>query len=218
MPDFIKPDKKVTLEDVMELQRNRGESTQFDANRASNIYRRPIGVEFQAECHIVEMKGGAPDELAATLWLAMGNAEHTVYVPFSSGISETPRMYQRNSEKYIDNSAYWTFKKLSIICSLDRPRYGEGVRAYWREYQRALIGRQAEADAKALQLYGEDKQKAMDYVTKNGKAIAREALSKSDKLYRELLGFISANQGHYWEDSNGADLDKLPKFNPEAEE
>jgi hypothetical protein len=57
---------------------------------------------------------------------------------------------------------------------------------------------------------------SIDYVTENGKALAGEALSKSDKLYSELLGFISTNQGQYWKDSNGADLDKLPRFNPKA--
>lgn len=192
---FITPDKKVSLEDIMELQKYRYEGTKLDANLPENSDVREIGTERQAECHILQIKPDYPSELGGIMWLAMGNAEHSIYLPTYGNITSTHPAYQNASLNYSPDSAYWVFRSVATLAELNREKFGFSVREYWTDYQKELIANQKEMDKKVLELYAQDPQKAAEYTTKQGIDIADKAIKNAKTLYEELMTYIAVEGG-----------------------
>jgi len=93
-----KADKKITLEDVMELQRYRYEDTDKNANLPENAGVRTIGTPTSIDAHIIQMKDTLPKAVGGVMWMAMANAEHSVYLPFYGNITDTYPAYKVNNE------------------------------------------------------------------------------------------------------------------------
>lgn len=192
---FMTPDNKVSLQDVMELQKYRYEGTEYDANLTKNAEVREIGTERQAECHILQIKPNYPSELGGIMWLAMGNAEHSVYLPTYGNITDTHEAYKSSALNYSPDCAYWIFRSVATLAELDREKFGASVREYWTKYQQNLIDNQQKVDQKVLELYAQSPQQAAQYTTKQGIAIAEDAMQKAKIIYEELMTYVATEGG-----------------------
>lgn len=188
---FFTPDdgEKISVKDVMELQRYRNEGTDKTPEKDSTV--RTIGTERSAEAHIVQFKDEYPKELGGLLWMTMGNPEHAVYLPSYGNINDTADAYQVQAIDYDADSAYWKFRSLSTLAELDREKYGAGVRAYWSDYQDALIAQQEQTDDTVVALMAKNETKAAEYTTELAENIANDAMSKADIMFSELMGYIA---------------------------
>lgn len=192
---FFTPDKKVSLQDVMELQRYRYEDTQYSADLPENKDVRTIGTERQAECHIIQIKKELPKEIGNVMWMAMGNAEHSVYLPSYSNITDTYKDYKSKAIDYDTNNAYWAFRAPSMLAELNREKYGASIREYWKTYEEKLIKKQTKTDKTFAKKYKSDKEEAAKFATKTAKDIAKDAITKSNKIFKQLFTYVSADQG-----------------------
>lgn len=173
---FIKPDKRIALADVMELMRYRYENTQYDANKRDDT--RPIGIPRTAQAHIFEVRENKP----TILWLSMANPEFSVFLPLYGELSNAPASYEKLSPAYSADSAYWRFRALSSLATLDREAYGSDVRAHWKALETRLIEEVPNMDdAYAKSGYAPDAAAALFA------SIADEALADADRLTGELL-------------------------------
>lgn len=188
---FFTPDdgEKISVKDVMELQRYRNEGTDKTPEKDSTV--RTIGTERSAEAHIVQFKDEYPKELGGLLWMTMGNPEHAVYLPSFGNINDTADAYQVQAINYDADSAYWKFRSLSTLSELDREKYGAGVRAYWSDYQDALIAQQEQTDDTVVALMAKNETKAAEYTTQLAEDIANDAMNKADIMFSELMGYIA---------------------------
>ena len=194
-PLFFKPSEKISLKDVMELQRYRYEGTERDPETATDEVR-VIGTERQAECHILQFKDEYPTDLGGLMWLAMGNAEHSVYLPTYGNITDTNEEYKVKTADYDSNSAYWKFRGLSTLAELNREKYGQSVRDFWSKYEDELIAKQEETDKVLIDLYEENQiTTAEKYATELGMSIADDAMEKADTIYNELMAYIATEAG-----------------------
>lgn len=192
---FTKADKKISLEDVMELQRYRYEDTEYNVNLEENQTKRAIGTENQAECHIFQMTKLLPKEVGGVMWMAMGNAEHSVYLPSYNIITDTEDAYKVQGEEYSVESAYWSFRSLSTIAELNREAYGEGVREFWKAYEKELIANQVQCNNKVKELYKENAEAASSYATELTVGIQKDALGKAKTIFSELMTKIAKDKG-----------------------
>ena len=192
---FIEPDEKISLEDVMTLQSYRYEDTKYNANLPENQDVCPIGTENQAECHIFQMTTDLPKKVGGVMWLAMGNAEHSVYLPSYNLITDTYDAYKVQGEDYSEDSAYWAFRSLAAIAELNREFYGVGVKEFWSTYQKELIAKQSEMNKTLTTLYQKDSKAASQYATKVTMAIEEEAVRKAESVFSELITEIADNKG-----------------------
>ena len=133
---FYTPDEKVTLDDVMGIYRNRYEGTQYDADLPGNEGMRAIAVSTTPETHIVQIHDDYPTQSAAVTWVAPGGAEHSVFLPEFSGITDTAAAWKTDSAIYTENSVYWAFKKICGLADTDRTLYTQGVEDYWNAPRR----------------------------------------------------------------------------------
>ncbi len=190
---FMTPDEKVSLQDVMELQKYRYEGTELDANQNEEV--REIGTERQAECHVLQIKENYPEQLGGIMWLAMGNAEHSVYLPTYGNITDTHEAYKSSTLNYSPDCAYWIFRSVATLAELDREKFGASVREYWTQYQQNLIDNQEQIDKKVLELYEKSPEEAAEYATKQGILIADDAMKKANIIYEELMTYVAAEGG-----------------------
>lgn len=194
-PLFFKPSEKIALKDVMELQRYRYEGTERDPETATDEVR-VIGTERQAECHILQFKDEYPTELGGVMWMTMGNAEHSVYLPTYGNITETNEEYLVKTADYDANSAYWKFRSLSTLAELNREKYGQGVRDFWSTYEDMLIEKQEEADKEIVKLYESGfVSDAQKFATELGMSIADDAMEKADTMFNELMQYVATEAG-----------------------
>jgi len=189
---FFKPDKKVSVRDVMELQKHRYEGTEYDVNKNPEV--RAIGIERQVESHVIELRDDFPDKVPGVLWLAMGNSEHNVYVPFFPNLEKTPDVYSKRSHVYDESQAYWMYRGLCTLSELNREKYGKSVREYWNTYQDNLIKTQEDRNKEFLVLYNQDPKKARVYATETAERLGMDAYGKAKKMYQELFAYIAADK------------------------
>lgn len=189
-PLFYAPDDKVSVLEVMDVLRNRYEGTKFDASLPGNEELRVIGVERQSQIHAIQVKEEYPDEISALQWLALGNAEHSVFLPNFSGINDTYKAYKVDGEDFDVNGAYWKFKRICTLAEQNRSFYGQGVKDYWNFYEEALYAEMQEAEKEMIALYAKDPEAAKAYVTELHMDIAAKAMKDADHLFDELQFFV----------------------------
>lgn len=181
---FQKTSKKISLEDVMELQRYRNEGTPMDANLPENKGKiRPIGVIEQSECHIIQIKKDYPKELGGILWVAMANAEHAMYVPVIGGTKETIEPYTVPGNQYTPDSAYWTIRGVSALSEINRELYGKYVREYYKNEEARLIKELQEVEKFFINT---TPKKAIDISTKYTVEKLQKAYDDATLIYKEL--------------------------------
>ncbi|WP_288859561.1 C69 family dipeptidase [uncultured Flavonifractor sp.] len=192
---FYTPDEKVTLDDVMAVYRSRYEGTAYDADQAGNEGVRPIAVSTTPETHIIQIHDDYPTQSAAVTWLAPGGAEHAVFLPEFSGITDTAAAWKTDSALYTEDSVYWTFKKICGLADTDRTLYTQGVEDYWL-LQEAMMQAEMEAAGETVKaLYAQDETQAAAYVTALAQQMVEEQMANADHLYAELLTTVIHNNG-----------------------
>lgn len=194
-PLFYSPDKKVSVLEVMDILRNRFEGTKLDASLPENKGLRVIGVERQSQIHVMQIKDKYPAEMGALQWLAFGNAEHSVFLPNFSGITDTYKAYKVDGERYNPDGAYWKYKRICALAEQNRPFYGQGVKDYWKFWEEVLYNQMQYEENVVIDLYKKDPAKAKEYVTNLHMATAAQFCNRADHLYNDLLFFVMDRTG-----------------------
>lgn len=192
---FQKTDKKISVKDVMEMQRYRYEGTKYDANLPENESVRAIGTINQEECHVLEVREDYPRELAGIMWVAMGNSEHSIYVPVLGGITDTIAPYRVTGNYYKPESAYWTLRGVSALSEINREQYGKNVRAYWNKEEIRLLNEQKDVDKKIKELYKNNPKKAIEYATNLGNKNLTKAYEDGKTIFTELMTYFYRDSG-----------------------
>ena len=192
---FFTPDKKISLKDVMGLQKYRYEGTELDVTKKGNEKVRVIGTPTSTECHIIELKNNFPYDAPGILWLALANCEHNIYVPFFPNLTKTPEAYALKSGEFNMDQAYWAFRGVATLAELNREKYGKGVREYFENYQDELIKSQEKRNNLFLTYYHQDKDKSVKYANEMAEKLGNEAYNKAKDVYAKLFKYIAKEAG-----------------------
>ena len=213
-PLLFDPDKPVSVIDVMKLFGDRLEGTEFDKRQPENAGRRAIGVTRQGCVHIIQTFDELPDCTCQLQWLAMGNAEHSIFVPAFSGITDTYDKYKIDDteSRRLNDSFYYQCKRVNALAESDREFLSQGVKDYNVKQERAMLERIL-AEIPTIQ----KKYKWFDfignnYVTNLGKEMAAEQYENSQKVY-EYLSYIQIQNMNDYTDNGEKVHFKMPKEN-----
>ncbi len=174
-PLFYSPDEKVSVLDVMDIYRNRYEGTELDVNLPGNEGNRVIGTPNSSQIHILQTFPDWPAESAAINWICLGNTEHSVFIPFFSGITDTADAYK--------------------VDGLDRSLYSESVRKFWKFQEEDMYQQMLDAAPVMLEKYAESSEAGDAYVTQLGIQMAEYAMTLSDNLFAKLYTGVMHNTG-----------------------
>ena len=114
---FQSSDKKITLQDVMAVLRNRLENTNFKPQmdgKKGDDYKYPINNENVIESHIFQIKKDLPANVGGIMWLAMAGAKYSPFVPYYGNIKATYDTYHVKGTSYNENSYYWVAENVNL--------------------------------------------------------------------------------------------------------
>ena len=194
-PLFYSPDEKVSVLDVMDIYRNRYEGTELDVTLPGNEGNRVIGTPNSSKIHILQTFPDWPAESAAINWICLGNTEHSVFIPFFSGITDTADAYKVDGDTYDASGAYWKFKRIDTLAELDRSLYSESVRKFWKFQEEDMYQQMLDAAPVMLEKYAESSEAGDAYVTLLGIQMAEYAMTLSDNLFAKLYTGVMHNTG-----------------------
>ena len=213
-PLLFEPDKKVSVIDIMKLYGDRLEGTEFDKNLPENKWRRAIGVPNQGNVHIIQTFDQLPDCTCQLQWLAMGNAEHAMFVPAFSGITDTYEKYQivDTETRRVTDSFYYQSKRICALAESDREYLGQGVKEYNVRQETAMLERILEEVPTIQKKYRWFRFIGNSYVTDLGKEMAEEAYQDMQSLYDYLAYIQIQNNGDATDNDEKVHF-KMPKGN-----
>ena len=146
MPLFIKPNRKISVQDVKNAMRDHYEGTPLDISKDFGAgpyhapYRltpldfevdgqkyfneRPISTQQTGFVFVAQMRADLPDEVGGVLWFGTDDANMTVFTPVYCCADKVPVCYTRvDGADYITfswNSAFWIF---NWVANMVYPRY-----------------------------------------------------------------------------------------------
>lgn len=190
MPLWVKPNRKISAQDMMHFMRNHLENTELDmskdmgAGAFGNPYRwRPLTWEVAGEkyCNeratatqqtgfsfVTQSRSWLPDAIGGIFWFGVDDASSSVYVPMYSSITKAPHTFARGNGAIMvwsDDAAFWAFNQVSNYAytryNLIHPEIEKKQQMYEDQYVSFI----KDIDQQAQELYKTNAVAAVEYLT-----------------------------------------------------
>ena len=214
-PFSVRPDKKLSFQDIREIHGDHFEGTEFDqtiglpagpwgcpnwprSNQNVSSYRpkRSIAVMCSEYVVINQIRGWLPDPIAGIVWWGVDDGDTTCYVPFYCGIDELPEAYTiGNHHKFDSDSAFWIFNLVGNIAQLRYCEMIKEINLVQRRIESSEVDMQEFIDARALELYTKDPDLAREFLTDYCITNANKVVDQWWLLLSDLLNRYDDNLG-----------------------
>jgi dipeptidase len=209
MPLYIKPNHKVSTQELKNCMRDQYEGTPLDITQGPDAgpwnsklrygslgfqydsvqywFERPIATQQTAWSFVAQMRGYESAKAGGIFWFGVDDAASTVYVPIYSTITKVPTCFaEGNGDMYTysPTSAWWTY---NIVANWAYTKYSammpdiKKVQAAWEDKFNSQV---AAVDAQVAEM---DKEKAVEFLTKYSCAQAEESTAAWKELGIYLL-------------------------------
>lgn len=143
LPLWVKPNRKLSVQDCMALMRDHYEGTPMDMTQDVGAgpfhcpYRwRPMGFEVDGQKYVHERaistqqtgfsfvaqcRGWLPSKLGGVLWFGVDDTYSTCYCPVYCGTTQLPVCFEDGNgsmSQYSETAAFWLFNRVSNFCYL----------------------------------------------------------------------------------------------------
>ena len=222
-PLWIKPDKKLSVQDVMALTRDHYEGTEFDmtigidASDFGSPYRwrpltwevdsvkytweRPVATQQTAFSFISQSRSWLPNPIGGIYWYGIDDAYTTCFVPFYCSITDIPEAFNSGDlQKFSWDSAWWVFNFVSNFANLKYSYMIKDIQAVQSELEEIAITSQPAIEKVALELYKTNPQLMEYYLTNYCNGHAENVVDRWIELGEYLI--TKYNDG-YVKDENG---------------
>jgi len=190
MPLWIKPDKKITVHDVMNNMRNHLEGTELDMSKDFGAgpfgvpYRwRPLTweVDSMTYCNeratatqqtgfsfVSQMRSWLPDEIGGIFWFGVDDVASSVYTPIYCSSTKVPESFavgNGDMMTYSKTAAFWAFNEVSNLAYTRYNSIHPEIAAKQQLIEQKYITSTPAIDMAASELYKTDKKLAIDFLT-----------------------------------------------------
>jgi dipeptidase len=168
----------------------------YDMNRLFNINggwgwrgERQIARWYTMYATITQSRESLPDEIGGLVWLALDNVATSVYIPVYSCVTDLPESYKTPGRPngFTRKSAWWAFNRLGTLTAQRFRDMINDVQPEWDKIQTEMFVRQKSIEARALELYKKDPDKAVkfltDYTNRMGEKVVEKAWDMGDMLW-----------------------------------
>ena len=212
MPLWIKPDRKIAVEDVMDYMRDHLEGTPLDmtkdmgAGAFENPYRwRPLTwqVDGGVYCNeratatqqtgfifVTQSRSWLPDEIGGIFWFGVDDAASNVFVPMYSSITKVPEAFAKGNGSMMEftfDAAFWVF---NLVSNFAYTRYNiihPEIRAEQTKLEWKFQEETKEIDKKALALHENNKDDAIAMLTEYSVTTGNETVKHWLNFYTYLF-------------------------------
>ncbi len=143
LPLWVKPNRKLTVQDVMALMRDHFEGTpmdmtqdvgagpfhcpyrwrpmDFEVDGQKYVHERAISTQQTGFSFVAQCRSWLPDKLGGIIWFGVDDTYSTVYCPVYCGVTQVPVCFEEGNgsmSRYSETAAFWLFNRVSNFCYL----------------------------------------------------------------------------------------------------
>ena len=216
-PFSIKPEKKVSVQDIIAFTRSTFEGTYWDmtldrdwlvpggqggfvkspltspfANRhwrelLDIVHHRNVSMT-GAYAMVSQLRGWLPDPIGGVYWFVVDNYKHSPYIPVYCGVTEISSLYNtHNPDQFDEKSARWVYDFVDTMLQLEYQNAVKDLLAVRDPIESEIRDRQADIEAEALRLYNKNPKKARKYLTAYVKGLMENAVDQYRDLRYKLI-------------------------------
>jgi dipeptidase len=216
MPLWIKPDRKLSENDMMNFMRDHLEGTPLDmrkdigAGSFGSPYRwRPLEWKLSDEpdapeyCNeratatqqtgfvfVAESRNWLPDPIGGIFWFGVDDAATTVFTPMYCGITRIPECFRVGNGDmltYSPTSAFWLFNTVANFCYTRYDLMSADAQKVQKKLETRYISQTDSVDAEALKLSEKDPALARDFLSSYSGEMAQNTFTQWKSLSEYLL-------------------------------
>jgi dipeptidase len=215
MPLFIKPDRKLSARDVMELMRDHFEGSEMDMTKdigagpfvlpyrwrpmtwkadkdakEEYFFERAVSTQQTGFSFVTQSRSWLPNPIGGVFWFGLDDTYSTVYIPMYCGIRRLPAGFGKeagNFSQFSWDSAFWVFNFVSNYA------YGRYCDMIWdvqtaqRELEGKFFAEQAGLEAVAQELFRRSPELAREHLTAYSVSEGEAVLKRWKKLGEFLI-------------------------------
>ena len=212
MPLWVKPNKKVSVLDMMSFMRDHLEGTELDmandlgAGPFHSPYRwRPMdfevdGVMYQHErttatqqtgfSFVSQSNANSIPEIGGIIWWGVDDAASTVYCPMYTCMTEIPLCYRVGNGsmmEYSETAGFWIFNQVSNWAYTKYDYIHPEIAAKQAEYEQGWVKSVQNINTKAAEIYANDPAEAVKFLTKYSNTEATRLCADWKVFYQYLF-------------------------------
>lgn len=212
LPLYVKPNRKISLSDMMSFMRNYFQGTEYDKSQDiggdpfGSPYRwTPLYWEYEGKQYfherttvtqqtgfsvIAQSRNWLPDEIGGIIWFGVDDTNSTVYTPFYCSIDEVPVEFRQGNGDmltYSDNAAFWVFNRLAHFKYLFYNRVIDDIIKVQNELENTYQKEVETIDKEALRLYDINPEEARVLLTEYSCNAGKNTVERWKELDNFLL-------------------------------
>ena len=212
MPLWVKPDHKITLNEMMGFMRDHLENTELDMSKDGGAgpfglpYRwRPLtwevdSVEYCNEratttqqtgfSFIAQSRSWLPDGIGGIIWWGVDDASGTVYMPMYTSITKVPENFRVGNGDMMDwseTSGFWIFNQVENFAYTRYNMIHPEIESVQQKLEKEFIAFTPAVDEAAKTLMEKDKALAVAYLTDYSAGVGEHVFKTWKKLYAYLF-------------------------------
>ena len=223
MPLWVKPDRKLSVNDLKAFMRDQYEGTEFDMTKGvaagtfgSKLrhspltfkvddveygHERPIATQQTGFSFVAQLRSWMPDYIGGILWFGMDDAASTVYVPIFCSTNKVPWCFNEKNGSLLDyspTSAFWTFNLVSNFAYGKYMPMMQDIKKKQKELETAFEKELPELEAKVTNM---PEIQARNYLTD----YSVNASEATNSAWRQLSEFLLVKflDGNIKKEENG---------------
>lgn len=213
MPLWIKPDKKLSVQDVMGMMRDHFEGTELDMTKdlgagpyglpyrwrgltwevdsVSYCNERAISTQQTGFSFVAQCRSWLPDPIGGILWFGVDDAYSTCYAPMYCGITEIPECFEVGNGDmltYSETAAFWTFSQVANYAYLRYSDMIQDIKLVQKELEDKFVAYTPAIDKAAEQLFNSvGEAEARKFITQYSVNEANNMTERWKKLGQYLI-------------------------------
>ena len=213
MPLWIVPNRKVSVQDVMECMRDHYEGTplaldstdigggiwqmpyrptplSYEVDGVKCFNERPTSTQQTGFTYVSQMRSWMPREIGGVLWFGNDDGNMVAYTPIYCGNTRQPECYNTpgaDAVTFSDRNAYWV---CNWVSNMVYPRYAQmfgSLKAVRDSLENNYFLLQPEIEKKALEMYEGNKEAALLYLNNYSNEQAQRMLARWKQLAYYLI-------------------------------
>ena len=214
-PFSVKPDQKLSIQDVIAFQRSVFEGTIYDMtadfdwfvpDARGGMKKSPLTTPFPTRDMrelldltyrrmvsrggygmVAQLRGWLPDPIGGVYWFYLDNQYVSTYVPIYAGVQKISRLYKTyDPDKFDENSARWAIDFVDNLLYLKWQEAIKDLRAVRDPLEASFFAEQDSIDARALKLFKKNPERTNKFLTE----YTRSKMEATVEMYRELKGLL----------------------------
>lgn len=222
-PLWVKPDEKLSLNDVFSIMRDHYENTEFDMTKGIDAgsygtpnrwrpidwkidsveyaWERPISTQQTGFSCVSQCRSWMPNEIGGVYWYGVDDTYTTCYIPLYCSITGVPKPFSKgNITEFSWDSAWWVFNFVANYANIKYSYMIQDIHTVQKEIENNFIKFQPAIDNAATGLLNTDKNLAAEFLTNYAFSQTDWVMNKWRELGELLItkyndGYIKNDKG-----------------------